>query len=409
MTIRMRMLCIVAVVGAMAACGRVSEHEVDGRLAVLQESALAQPDSIDGWIVLGEASLRLWHDTDDPTVSTTAMVASQAATALDPSDLRAMSLHAKVRAARSEFMQAAKILHGMLRINHNNATTWGRLGDAYLELGHYRSADSCYFVMYEMDPGFESLRRIAGVTALLRDYSEAVGYIDRAIERSEAELVPEHALAEALAERGALFFSRGHVEGAKRSVSSALDLHPDLLPAWELRGRILTAENDVIAALSAFETLVSLSPHPRYKSMLARAYDHADRHREADSLVTVAKSGFESWWEPYAPIVVRDRIEFLLEWHIDPVLALELARRETRHRKDIRGYELLARAYLANGHAELAWSSLAFALRRGAQEPRLYHLAAVIAKAAGKTDKYETFSARARKSNPLIETLYGSM
>jgi tetratricopeptide (TPR) repeat protein len=405
MTMRIRIIVVIAVIGTLAACGRAPEYAIDNRLASLHARALAQPDSITPWVALGEASMQLWFDTDDPTLSATAILAAQTAAALGSSDASVMSLLARVHFARSEFREAIKALNEMLRQNSTTSDAWGMLADAYQELGRYRSADSCYFVMYEMDPGFNSLRRIARVTAALRSYDDAVGYIDRAIEQN----VPDPDLAAALTEQGELFLSHGFVDGARRSATRALELQPELLPALELRARIFAVDDDVTGEMASYEALVRLSPNPRYKSMLASAYAQGGRQRQADSLVTTAKADFETLWEQFAPIVIRDRIEFLLEWDLDPTLALELARRETRHRKDIRGYELLAWAYLKNGNAELAWSSMSFALRQGAREPRLFHRAALIAKAAGKTDKYKTFSARARAANSIIEKLYGPL
>ena len=97
----------------------------------------------------------------------------------------------------------------------------------------------------------------------------------------------------------------------------------------------------------------------------------------------------------------------LLAFDIDREKALSLAYAHSRKRRDIYAYELLAWAYYKNGQYDLAWSSIGMGLRRQATDPRVVYRASLIAKAAGKNDRYQVFTERSRELNPLAAEMYG--
>jgi tetratricopeptide (TPR) repeat protein len=406
----MRHLIWLVVVSAiaLAACSRKHELEFDARVAGLHETALAHPDSVALWVDLGRKCLDLEEDTEYLDFLPMAETALLHALQLDPADVPLLTQMARLRAAEHNYDGALKLAYAGVARDAGASAAWGLMGDAFFEMGDYVAADSCYDTMKKLDTGFEPLLRVARVTALTGEYETAISDIDRAIDNAVAWGVDPRRQAAALVEQGELFYSHGFVVAAGRSAQQALELQPESLPALSLRARVLDIVEPGGRAGELYRQLVRLSPHPRYKSMLARYYKQRGDVARADSLVEVAQREFKALAEHYAMVVNRDHVEFMLEWGIDPAQTVFLAVKETRRRKDIRGYELLAEAYRADGQYDLAWSSIALALRRGVKHPRVLYHAALIARDDGKPDKYETYYNRAIEANPLVEKIYAT-
>jgi tetratricopeptide (TPR) repeat protein len=280
------------------------------------------------------------------------------------------------------------------------------MGDALLRSGHYRSADSCYHVMYEIDESFDSLRRLARQKELFGEFDEAIAFLDRAIAEAK-DWASNTDLAGAHAELARMFYSRGFVDAALENIDSSLVLAPDnvshlAMKADILRVKGLTTESDRI-----YRRLPTLSPNPYYKTALARVHLRRGDHAGADSLIKIAIDEYDRLSLKYASINATRYIEFLLDFGIGLDKALELAYARSRKRRDIYSYELLAWAYYKNAQYDLAWSAISLALRRQATDPRVVYRAAVIARAAGKDEKYRIFEKRSHALNPIAAKMYG--
>jgi tetratricopeptide (TPR) repeat protein len=260
--------------------------------------------------------------------------------------------------------------------------------------------------MYEMDDGFESLRRIALWNERFGNFDEALAMIDQAINIAD-DWASDRDVASLYADLAAMFYAHGFVDEAIDNIDRSLELVPGVVPRIALRADMLrvrgmTAESDKI-----FESLPNLSPHPFYKTLLARVLTRRGEEAGADSLVAVALDEYDRLTLKYFSVIARRYVEFLLEFNIDPAKALKIAYGQSRKRRDLYSYELLAWAYYKNQKYDLAWSSIGLALRRKATDPRVVYRASVIAKAAGRPDKHRVFTERTREMNPLAEEIYG--
>jgi len=361
--------------------------------------------SISNSIEESRSYLRQYDDSDD--VLKTGMAEAAALRAVDPdSTVPALVQLARVRISQNYFDEAVTLLSAALNQSPYHIEAWSLMGDAFLASGHYRSADSCYHVMYEMDDGFESLRRIALWKERFGDFDEALATIDQAIDAA-GDWASDRDVARLYADLAAMFYAHGFVDEAIDNVDRSLELLPGAVPRIALRADMLrvkglTAESDKI-----FESLPNLSPNPFYKTLLARVHTRRGEKAEADLLVAAALDNYDKLSLKYFSVIARRYVEFLLEFNIDPAKALKIAYGQSRKRRDMYSYELLAWAYYKNQNYDLAWSSIGLALRRKATDPRVVYRASVIAKAAGRADKHRLFSERARDMNPLAEEIYG--
>lgn len=392
---------LLVVLGAPWGCG---ERSRDTR-----EQGGQREQSVDVWLERSAMALESAIRSDDLFKSMEAESAAFYALDIDTANIDALHQLAVIRLWQQRFDDVVLIEHRCLEARPHESKYWRAMGDAFTGLGKYRSADSCHYEMYELDQGFESLVRVARREYAFGDYETAVSQMQTAIADAPLSGAPDRAVAAAHVELATMMFEHGETEPASELVEQALEIDPRHLAALTLKEWMLRVGGDYGASLRTARTLVGLSAHPRYRAILARSCDAAGEVTRRDSLLPVASREFERLSGPFPDAITPERIAFLLEWRLDVKKGLELAVTLTRHRRDVRSYDLMAWAYLENGHADLAWSSIGLALRKEARLPALYHRAAVIAKAAGKHDKYEAFARRARAINPSIEELYGPM
>lgn len=397
-SVRLLVLCTGLIV---LAC---TSRDDDAQRADNSNKGAATPRSIAEWVEESQEDLARYYDTDDVLWVGMAEAAAVQAVKADSTLLSLMQL-ARVRFTQRYHDEAVMLLTRVVGQSRYHAEAWGVMGDAFFESGHYRSADSCYAVMYELDEGFDSLRRIARGKALFGEFEEAIALIDRAIDGAE-DWASQRDLAGAYAQIAGIFYTHGFVDAALENIDQSLALFPGSVPNLSLRADILRVKGLVVESDQLVERLTGLSPHPLYITKLARVYTRRGDQARADSLVNVALDGYDRLTLKYYSIIVRCYVEFLLDFEIDVAKALRLAHTQSRKRRDIHSYELLAWAYYKNGDYDLAWSSIGLALRQGTTDPRLVYRAAVIAKAAGKEDKYRTFQERAHDLNPMAATMY---
>jgi len=370
----------------------------------VQQNDASRPPSIEQWIAQSEEYLGSYYDSED--LIQLGLAESAALKAARPdSTVPAMIQLARVRIEQREFEEAAALLRRAILESHYYGEAWGLMGDAYLLSGHYRRADSCYHVMYGIDDGFESLRRLARWSELFGDFDEGIAMMDRAIAVS-ADWASDRDVAAAQAQLARMFFERGYLDAARDNLDRSLKRSPNVVSHLALKADMMRVAGEAQAADSLIETLAVRSPNPYYKGELARVYLRDGRHESADSLIALALDEYDALELKYGGVIAPRYVRFLLDFDIDTEKAVGLAYRLSRNQRDIYGYELLAWAYYKNGQYDRAWSSIALALRRGAVDPRVVYRASLIAKAAGMDEKHARFKERAEALNPMAALLY---
>lgn len=407
LTTTIKVLVVVGVLAGLAAHPLASDNERLVEAAL--EEATANPQSIEAWTRLSAAYLRVAVQEGRINETTTAEWAAARAVELDTLNAGALNQLSRVKMQQRRFADIIPLQNRALVGDKRNPDSWGLLGDAYMRMGGYREADSCYFLMYELNAGFGSLVRVAQAGFMLRDFDVSLRYLKRAIEIGPSTGVSGDAIAYAYRELARMQLSRGQWVKALRNVEAAIELVPESVAGWAQKADILLCAGNQRAALEIYENLAGRSPDPLYKARLARVHAEMGRPELADTLVHTALAQYEDIAKLYPEAVAAARIEIMLEWGIDVKEALRMASQLSRKQRDAYTYELLARAYLANGNSDFAWSCIGLALRNGVRDPHIFYTAAVVAKAAGDTDKYRKYAAMVRSINPQYRKIYGSL
>lgn len=410
-TVLCRIACLrrlwTAVLTIVVLVGCAQSSDTLSPLERLRAEAEKSPNSINPWLRLGEAHLQIARATNDLRQTSLAESAIVHALGIDSTRFEGLMQLSRIKMLQHRFRDVARTQHKALFQNLRSSNAWAILGDAFMALGKYRSVDSCYYIMWELNTEFEARVRIANRELWLGEREKAINEQQIAVQDGTNSGVSSRRLADAHAKLAEIFLLYGEATPARAHIEEALVLDDAHLYALELRSRMRAYDGDWEGAIEAAEALTRLSNHPRYELVLARAYRSSnDRVRERNH-VGRARDGFEELMGDFPEATVRERIAMYLEWGLGSEEALKMAYQESRSRRDAGAYELLAWAYYANGKYDMAWSSISLALRNDVHHPRIIHRAAVIAKAAGKTERFERYAARARELNSDIEKLFG--
>jgi len=391
------------------------------------EETGVDPGAVDSLTRVGEALLWRALQWGDLHRVVLAESAAYHALEIDSAYVPALNLMSLALSAEGRLDDVLYVQNWSIVCDLRNPESWGILGDAFMDLGKYRDADSCYTRMIHVDQGLRSRMRMARWAFDVGEPDEALARMREAIEIGESELeaVRAHApgdaaretnsgenvrraLAEAYVRQGTMLLSRGRWEEALESAEKSLAVVPGFVPALALEAEILRLERKYGESVRIYERLIAASEDPGFKSALARV--HADRKRNlrAAALVREAKQEYKTRLSEFPKAARSEYAAFLLDWNLDPDKALALAYQESRRRRGVYSYDLLAWAYYKNRRYDLAWSSIGLALRSGTQNPRILYHAAVIAKANGDEAKFTSYADKVRRSNPKVDRQYGS-
>jgi tetratricopeptide (TPR) repeat protein len=361
----------------------------------LVERARARPWSDDAFIVLGRAWVRRAREASDPGYYLHAEACAELVLERSPANLAAKNLRGFVELNQHEFLRAKGTAEAIVASDPRDATAWGTLSDAALELGDFDRAVSAVERMLEQKPGLPAYSRAAHLRWLRGDEAGAVKAVRLAIDAGLDPSDPEP-LAWVLVQAAELFFQRGDYAGADAGFEQALEVVADYPPALVGRGRVLLARADPRGASRLLRRAYEESPLVETGSLLSQALALAGDRAGADAAYAAAER--EGLRGDRRSLSVMDST---LGRH--PERALELARKERETRGDIYTDDALAWALYRTGQFEAALESIERARRLGTRDARLlFHHGAILV-GMGRAAAGRTLIEQALAQNPKFE------
>ncbi len=363
-------------------------------------------NKVTAWVNLSRAYMWLADENLDFSKYTQAELFLQKGLNWDSTNSEALAQLAQIKSANHKYDEAVGITSKILSKAPKNPSAWGALGDAFLELGEYKKADSCYKNMYKQDKEFYSLARLSRLAHEKGNFSQSVSFMKKAIQTGEREGYFFCQQTWANVQLGKLYLSRGKLEEALKVFEKALNILPEYLPALEHKGQVLALKGDFSPAVEIYEKVVEKAVDPEPKSALAKLYLAVGKKEIADSLLNSVAGQYGQYLqtdvERFNPLIAG----FYLQCNINLEQALELAKKELETRQDIHAYDLLAWAYYKNGEPEKAWENISVALSKNSKDAEILYHAAVIAQALGKQKESKKYFSQATSINPLAEKMY---
>jgi tetratricopeptide (TPR) repeat protein len=360
-------------------------------------------DPADGNVLtlLGLAYQQRGRETGDPTFYTlSGRALARAARAGGPLPVIVQG-EASLANTRHRFDVGLVLARRAVRLDPDNGSALGALGDALLNLGRYREAFHVYDRMVLAAPGIASYTRIANARELLGRPAAAMQADREALEIDQT--VPEH-VAWTMVQLGNVAFNRGRLAVAAQAYRAALRRFPGYVHAEAGLARVEASEGRYDEAIRRLRRVVGALPAPAHVILLGDVLRSAGREpaaaREYALVRTIERL--------FAANGVRTELQtalFDLDHERNVADALARARRAYSSAPGIYAEDALAWGLYRTGNCAAARGHSEHALRLGTRDALMMFHRAMIERCLG-TEHARTWFERALDTNPHFSLLW---
>jgi tetratricopeptide (TPR) repeat protein len=353
---------------------------------------------------LGEAFIRKARETGDLGDYARAEIALRRAQDLDAKYEPTLAFLSTVRYMQHDFAGALALATRVSQTDPQAAQALATVGDAHLELGHYREAEAAYQELAQRAPGPASASRQGRLAWLQGHPAVALAKLQGAARAAAEQGLTGESAAWYQLQVGELAFQTGDISAAAQAYRAALATFPTYYLALAALGKARAAEGRSAEAIDLYTRAIAVVPQPEFLAALGDLYALIGHPEEADrQYATVEVIGH------LAAInnVIYNRQLALFYADHDRKLdeALALAHGELTMRPDIYGYDALAWALYKNGRYQEAAEASEQARALGTQDALLFYHAGMIAHGLGHDDQARAYLAHALALNPHFSLL----
>jgi tetratricopeptide (TPR) repeat protein len=351
------------------------DQPVDALIRTAQRAVRANPRRTRPLLELAQAFVRKARERSDPSWYEQARDAIDRALRIDRDDATALQLQANLLMQGHRFREARDAALRIIERHPNNSVSYGILGDAEMEVGHYDAAERAYQRMNDMHPNLASYTRASWMRWLLGDIEGAIEVGRRAVGAGSPRSPEE--VAWTAAQLGNLYLAVDDLDQAAQQYEGALRTFPDHPPSHLGMGRVLEARGDLPGALDHYRAAVRGSAITEHYAALVDALDAAGRADEVREVTAqLERAGRRS--DP------RTLSVFYANRDLEHDAAVALARRELGNREDdVYTQDALAWALLRAGQLDEAQAMSTRARRLNTPEARFLFHGGMIALARG--------------------------
>jgi tetratricopeptide (TPR) repeat protein len=379
----------------------LSGGDTAGYVRRLEHRVARRPRDGDALTLLGLSYQQRARETGDPAFYRLSDLALKRASAAGGPRPLIVQGEASLANTRHRFREGLRLARLALRLDPENGSALGALGDALLNLGRYRAAFRAYDRMAVLAPGVASYTRVASARELLGRPAAAVEADRLALGTGPG--VPEH-VAWTQVQLGNVEFNRGRLDAAARAYRRALAGLPRYVHAEAGLARVEASRGRYLRAVSRLRGVVGRLPAPAYVIMLGDVL-HAWGH-EADARRQYALLG--SIERLFAASGVRTELQtalFDLDHGRNVADALARARTAYAAAPSVQSEDALAWGLLRAGRCGEARAHSARALRLGTRDALLLFHRAMIERCLGSPSAHGWFR-RALAINPHFSFLW---
>jgi tetratricopeptide (TPR) repeat protein len=319
-----------------------------------------------------------------------------------PDNFEARKLQCWVLLGQHRFAEALEAAKALRARSGDDATVYGLLTDAHVELGNYAEAEDAAQWMLNMGrSSVPGLTRAAYLRELFGDIEGSIEMMNQAAGRLSPQETEDRAWV--LTQIGHLYTVIGKTADADRVLDEALRLMPDYHYALAALGRLRTMEGRSEEAVTLFRKRYESAPHPENLFDLGEALHRAGRVRESKAAFVEFehKALAESEAQDNAN---RELVAYYADYAAKPREALRIATMEIGRRRDILTLDAWAWALHRSGRSREALPAIEKALAVGTVDARLLYHGAVIAKAAGRPKAARQYLQRSLEVNGRSES-----
>jgi tetratricopeptide (TPR) repeat protein len=374
---------------------------LEQELASLQGHLRAQPTDWRGFASLGLAYVQEARITADPSYYPKAEAALRRSLLLNTPDNHVAAIGmAALASARHDFATALGWGEKAKAIDPYDASVYGAIGDAQVELGRYSAAVATFQRMIDLRPDLSSWARVSYARELMGDVPGAIA----AMRRAKVYASDPADAAWASNQLGELFFGHGHLGRAAASYRQGAALDPSFVPPFAGLAKVAWARGDVPEAISRYRDVVARYPLPEYVIALGDLYrltGRSDLAAQQDGLLRTEET-----------LLAANGVNLDLEQatfdasHGDPAGGLAAAEAEWARRHSVSVADALAWALHENGRDAEAARMADFAMHLGTQSATFAFHAGMIQRSLGHRDRARALLQRAQTLNPWFSIEY---
>ena len=378
-----------------------STGDTAGYVQKLERRIATHPQDAEALTLVGLSYQQRGRETGDSTFYKLSGEALERASNAGGQPFLITQGRASLANTRHRFSDGLRLARQAIRLDPDNGSAYGALGDALLNLGRYHEAFTAYDRMAVLAPGIASYARVANARELLGHPATAAEADTLALATDST--VPEH-VAWTTVQLGNLYFNSGRISAGADAYRTALQRLPGYVHAEAGLARVEASEGRYRVATARLRHVVEVLPIPAYVIMLGdilSASGHESQARRQYALVGTIERLF-------AANGVRTELQtavFDLDHNRNVADALARARTAYRSAPGIYAEDAVAWGLFRVGRCGEARSRSAHALRLGTRDALLIFHRAMIERCLGTASARSWFR-RALTINPHFSFLW---
>ncbi len=366
------------------------------QVARLEASVQAHPADVKSLALLGLAYGQRWRETGDATFVSLEARSLREASALSPRDPLTVQGLGSLALTQHQFRRALRIGRLAERLAPYTANTYGIVGDAQIELGHYTQAFSAFQRMVDLKPSLSSYARVSYARELNGDLRGATSAMKLALDAAAGD---REGYAWTAVQLGKLYWLQGDGPAAARLYRNALAVFPGYVYALDALAPVEAAQGHLRAAIALERRAVDAIPLPQFVAQLGDLYERAGNVRKARTQYATVRV-IERLLAANGIKIDLETAQFRADHDIDPAQTVALALKARADRPSIFGDDTLAWALARAGRCQQALGLSRRALRLGTQDWLLDFHRGTIERCLGHRAAAKTWFGKALALNP---------
>jgi tetratricopeptide (TPR) repeat protein len=376
---------------------------------LIQQAELAvkvAPQSPDNYNLLSAAYIEKARETGDFTFNARAESAVTRALEIAPDNFESIKMRAALLLTYHRFGEALAVAREAQKINPQDATVYGAMTDALVELGRYQEAQQAVDRMLALKPDASSYCRASYLRSLQGDSQGALSAMQEAARYTNSREVETGAWIRV--HLGNEYLNAGRTNEAVEQYDLALEALPDYHLALTGKAHTAIRTGDIEEAIRLFQQAQARVPSPDTAMALGDLMTKTGALNEAQkqyALVEFIEKRAPSEAQTYS----RTLALFYANHDMKLDEALAIAQAERKLRADIYTCDVLAWCLLKKGMHQEARQVITEALRLGTRDPQIHYHAGMIYHTLGDSEKAVNHLQLALEINPVFDVLQADL
>ena len=309
----------------------------------------------------------------------------------------------QVSSSRHNFAQTLRHAQKAIEINDIEASAYGIMGDAYIELGKYEKARKAYGKMGKLGPSLFSLSRLSHIKDITGDTEGSINDMKKSISYGIRHRLPKENIAWAEVILGSIYFNKGDLKNAEIHYKKSLSFLKNYYLALEHIAELNAVKGNYKQAIKVYSRVLEINPNPDFHVAIADVFEKMGNKEKSREHYEIATDKYEYQLNSGFNGYLGHHARFYADSEIDLQKALQLAKKDLEIKKDVHAYDTLAWVYYKLGDYERALSYCRESLKQGTKDAGIYFHTGMINYKAGNFSDARKYLGLSLKTNPYFD------